>query len=135
MQVRHFLPAFRTGIDDKSEPPFRTRRTPLFFRQFGSQYRDFTQQFRIGLGHVLHGRDVALWNDHEMNRRCRVDVVERVQLIVLEHFARMNLSLDDLAKNTVAHGKNYSFLEAFSASPDRPSRLASSARTCTGRKL
>src|SRR5688572_855179 len=125
MQMIHVLPADPAGVHDGAEAV----RGPLLAREPPGEREHVPQHRGIGLAALGERVDVALGDDHEVHRRLRVDVVEGEHLGVLVDLAARDLAFDDLAEDAVAHHSFPFEREAFSSSPERPSRRSSSAST------
>src|SRR5437016_5820347 len=79
---------------------------------------------------VVERGDMRLRHDQEMHRRLRADVVEGHDVVVVVNLLRRNQAARDLAKNAIR--VVHFFLEAFSSSPEMPSRRCISASTSAG---
>src|ERR1700712_5517529 len=92
------------------------------------------QQWRMVRRDVGHRRDMHLRNDQDVNRRPGMDVVEGQYLLVLVDLLRRNLPGNDLAEQAIGIVTHFllSVRWANSCKPDKPSRRASSASTCSG---
>jgi len=86
-------------VDDGAEPVRRAvlaRQRPRE-RQHPSQHAGVVQR-RVGEGGEMPRRD-----QHEVQRRHRMDVVERDHVVVLVELLRRQLAARDLAENAVLH--------------------------------
>ena len=101
MQMRHLLPAMRTGIDHHPKAAVRIRLAALFQRQFGRQRHDLAHQRGIVCAQLRHGGNVALGDHQKMHRRPRSNVMKGEDVVIFVHLAGGNLPGGNFAKNTV----------------------------------
>ena len=74
---------------------------PQLLRERRSEDHHFTKQRRV-LGLTIgQSFDVSLWNDQRVNRRSRMDVMKRQEILILVDFLTWNLASDDFAENTI----------------------------------
>src|SRR5688572_28026599 len=125
VKMIHVLPADSPRVHDRAEAVAGS----LLGGQASGHREEPPQQRRIRILCGGEGIDVPLRDDHEVDRRLRADVVEGEHVVVLVHLAAGDLAFDDPAEDAFAHGPSPRCLAAFSSSPVRPSRRASSAST------
>jgi hypothetical protein len=99
MQVIHLLASTPTGIDHGAKAIGQT----LFSRQFWGQQQYFSQQVLIPGMTLNQGIHMPFWNDHEVHRSHRVDVVKRKDILIFINLPAGQLTLADPAKNAIAH--------------------------------
>src|ERR1700682_203534 len=125
MQMIHVLSSHPTGVDDGPEAVGRA----LLAGERAGLRHHLAEHLGVLDAHVRQRIHVLLGDDHEVHRRERIDVVEGEHVVVLVHLAAGDLAGHDLAEDAVVHGALPFGREAFSSSPERPSRRSSSAST------
>ena len=71
---------------------------PLLPRNLRSRQQQAAQQFRVISTRIGRGLNVLPRNYKEVHRRLRVDIAERIAVLVAIHRLRRNLPFDDLAE-------------------------------------
>jgi hypothetical protein len=100
MEMRYAFPAIRAIIDDQTE----TRVMQAFLLGHGLRNKDEMTQKRFVLGSgCRNARDFLFWNDQDVNRSLRVDIVESQAEIVFINDPGGNFPGDDFGENR-AHG-------------------------------
>jgi hypothetical protein len=98
MQVINALASMRPFVEHQSVT-FAVN-LPLLGNSVGD-FNHSGKHGRVGSSDVVHGWDVLLGNYEHMGRCYRSDVLEGDDLFVTEDFLRRNLTLEDLAEQTV----------------------------------
>src|SRR5712691_13499023 len=102
MNVKDRLPRIAIGVEHRSEAPGRQA---ALLRDGGGATDDFTDDLVVLDTHLVQRLDVSLGNHQHVGRGLRVDVVEGEHPLVLVDDRCGNLAMDDLAEQTIRHGK------------------------------
>lgn len=100
MKVVHILTTDPAGIDYGTKSVWRTL---LPGKAVGKQ-QNLTKHRLMLLLHMGQGCDMLLRDQHEMNRRYRIDIMKSQDFFVLVNLAAGNLAPDDLAEDAVFSG-------------------------------
>src|SRR5438093_2801436 len=120
MEVEDRLAALPAGV---RHHPVASFGNPFFLCHTGRRLQKTPQEGPIA--RVVQAADMPLGNHQHMDRRLRVDVLEREHLVVLQDDLGRNLPGADLAKETI-HRDAHRPRDCFSSSPLLPNRRASS---------
>ena len=93
--MKNDLPAFFTGVENQFvalEPPLA--------RQFPSNPNEVTDQRFVLFRNVRNRRDMFFWNNENVDRRGRIDVVESDDASILILDGGGSPTVRDVAKNT-----------------------------------
>jgi hypothetical protein len=100
MHMQDVLPPHPSGIDHGAES---VRRSLLCCQPVGKQ-KHLPQHLLVAFIDIRQGIDMELWNQHEVHRRHRVNVMEGQDFVVLVHLAAGDFTPDYLAENAVVGG-------------------------------
>ena len=100
VDMKHHLTTIRVHIEHRAVTRFMDPPIP---RDLAGCVYHVSHQEILLRREVIQCCDVGLGCDENMDRRLRVDVLEGVDTVVLIHFRRRNLPLDDPAEKTVGH--------------------------------
>ena len=101
VQVIHCLAALRIAIHDEAIAGFRDAAFP---RQCLRPERQASHDVRLAVIELVGAHDVFFRNDEDVYGRLGGDVVERDDVIVLEHDVRWDFVRRNLAEYAVWHG-------------------------------
>ena len=101
VDVEHRLAGFAVAVEDR---PVATLRVAVFPGQHGGRSEHRAHQRVIGRRQVIDGGNVPPRHDEQVQRRLRIDVLNRDQIVVLVDDGAFDLARDDLAEEAVAHG-------------------------------
>lgn len=96
MEMRHDLSPLLAAAYYQ---PIAFLRNPFFFRQPVGHFYHIAGERCLVISQLGQGRNMLLWYDQYMSRRCRIDITEGNYLFVLipdftRHFSRYNLAED-----------------------------------------
>ena len=98
VDVEHCLPGAAVAIEHR---PVAVLRVPLILGDLCGARNQSAHHRRVPFLDVVQRRDVPAGDDEHMERRLRIDVLERQQLVVLVDDLRGDLAVGDLAEQTV----------------------------------
>ena len=113
MQMVHLLTAVRTGIEQRLiTTGFCTVRidcisTSMRLRELRCKQQHFTQQYGMLVRAIGKRFHMLFWDNQQMHRCSRIDVMKRYQIVILINKFRWDLFGDDLAKNAGCHDANH----------------------------
>jgi hypothetical protein len=117
VKMKHTLATIDTGIDDEAIPGIGN---PLLFCDRISSQQQTPEQHDVRILELGNRGEMFSRDDERMDRRLRVDIVERHHQLVFIDERCWNSPRNDFTKKTVAH------LVASFLKPDFPKRVANS---------
>jgi hypothetical protein len=100
MDVEDTLSRLAVRVEDRPVP---TLVVAVLLRECSCESEHRSHQRIVLDGQVVQGGDVLLGNNQHMQRRLRIDVLERHQGFILVHQCARDVARDDLAEETVGH--------------------------------
>src|SRR3954469_16948748 len=126
MDMIHLLMPDPSRVDDGAKAIGRA----CFTRELSGERQHFPECTLVALLGFVQRCDMRLRYDQDVDRRLRPDVMKGHDIVVLEDQLGRNLAARDFAKNAIRI--RHPFLDAFSSTPEMPSRRCNSASTSAG---
>jgi hypothetical protein len=101
VQVKYRLPSAGAVIDHRA---ITTRFDPALASEFSGNVKEMSDQTFVFRFHHTEGFEVSPRYHEEMDRRLRVQILDRNRGLILEHDLGRGLPPDDSAEDAVFHG-------------------------------
>ncbi len=100
VDVEDGLPGPGTIIDHRT---ITLRIEPPLTGQLSRHKKEVAEQGLVFRCSLPERRNVFSWEDQQMDRRLRMNVLDRDRLFVLMHYFGGNLAIDNLAEEAISH--------------------------------